>query len=64
LATVSFDLRIARWEITASLRLPAPPWTLPQLVAAALLVVGVILFLAMAEHLAADCVFATDRVSG
>jgi hypothetical protein len=44
LATVSFDLRVASWEITASLRLPAPPWTLPQFVAAVLLVVAAVLF--------------------
>jgi hypothetical protein len=64
LAVVSFDLRIASWEITASLRLPVPPWTVPQLVAAALLVVAAILFVAMAGHLAADCVLGTDCVAG
>ena len=64
LATVSFDLRITSWEITAKLRLPSPPWTLVQLAAAALLLLGSLLFLAMAGHLAADCVFGTDCVSG
>ena len=64
LATVSFDLRVGNWEINARLRLPAPPWTLPQVVAAALLVVAAVLFVAMAGHLAADCFFGTDCVSG
>ena len=64
LATVSFDLRIANWEITASLRLPPPPWTLWQLVAAAFLLVAAMLFVAMAGHLAADCILGTDCVSG
>lgn len=64
LATVSFDLRIASWEITARLRLPAPPWTLGQMAAVVLLLLGAALFVAMAGHLAADCVFGTDCVSG
>jgi len=64
LATISFDLRVANWVVTASLRLPAPPWNMAQLTAAALLVVGAALFLAMAGHLAADCVFGTDCVPG
>jgi hypothetical protein len=64
LATISFDLRIANWEVTARLRLPAPPWTLPQLAAAAFLLVAAILFVAMAGHLAADCLFGTDCVPG
>ena len=64
LATISFDLRITEWEITARLRLPRPPWTLPQLVASILLLVAAILFVAMAGHLAADCVFGTDCMPG
>jgi hypothetical protein len=64
LATVSFDLRITSWEITAHVRLPAPPWSLRQLLVAVLLLIAVMLFLAMAGHLAADCVFGTDCVSG
>jgi hypothetical protein len=64
LATVSFDLQIASWEISARVRLPSPPWRMPQLVGAALLLLGAVLFLAMAGHLAADCVFGTDCVSG
>jgi hypothetical protein len=62
LATISFDLRITNWEITASVRLPVPPWTLAQLAAIVLLLVGATLFVAMAGHLAADCVFGTDCV--
>jgi hypothetical protein len=64
LATVSFDLQIASWEISARVRLSAPPWRMPQVVGAALLLLGAVLFLAMAGHLAADCVFGTDCVSG
>jgi len=64
LATISFDLQITRWEITARLRLPAPPWTLAQLAAVVLLLLGAALFVAMAGHLAADCVFGADCVSG
>jgi hypothetical protein len=64
LATVSFELRIASWEITARLRLPTPPWTLVQLAAIVLIVFGAALFLAMAGHLGADCVLGTDCVSG
>jgi hypothetical protein len=64
LATVSFDLRITSWEITAHVRLPAPPWSLRQLLVAVLLLIAVMLFLAMAGHLAADCVFGTDCASG
>lgn len=60
LATISFELRIINWEITASLRLPTPPWTLTQVAAGLVLVVGAILFAAMAGHLAADCLFGTD----
>ena len=64
LATVSFDLRIANWEITASMRLPPPPLNLWQLIAAAFLLVAAVLFVAMAGHLVADCVLGTDCVSG
>jgi hypothetical protein len=64
LATISFDLRITNWEITANLRLPAPPWTLAQFAAVVFLLVGATLFVAMAGHLVADCVFGTDCVSG
>jgi hypothetical protein len=64
LATISFDLRITNWEITVSLRLPAPPWTLAQLAAVVLLLVGAALFVAMAGHLAADCLLGTDCVPG
>jgi hypothetical protein len=63
LATVSFDLRIGNWEITARVRLPAPPWTLRQVIAAVLRLVGASLFVAMAGHLAADCVLGADCVS-
>jgi hypothetical protein len=64
LATLSFDLRITNWEITARVRLPAPPWTLSQLIVGVLLLIAVVLVLAMAGHLAADCVFGTDCVPG
>jgi len=64
LATIPFDLRITNWEITANLRLPAPPWTLAQFAAVVFLLVGATLFVAMAGHLVADCVFGTDCVSG
>ncbi|HLZ30009.1 MAG TPA: hypothetical protein VKV73_22025 [Chloroflexota bacterium] len=64
LATISFDLQIAKWEITARMRLPAPPWTLAQLAAVILLLLGAALFVAMAGHLAADCVFGADCISG
>jgi hypothetical protein len=64
LATVAVELRIAGWEITARLRLPAPPWRSTQVAALLLIVVGALLFLAMAGHLAADCLFGTDCVPG
>jgi hypothetical protein len=60
LATISFQFRIINREITASLRLPIPPWTLTQVAAGLVLLVGAILFAAMAGHLAADCLFGTD----
>ena len=60
MATISVELRIINWEITASLRLPTPPWTLTQVAAGLLLLVGAVLFGAMAGHLAADCLFGTD----
>jgi hypothetical protein len=60
LATISFELRIINWEITATLRLPTPPWTLAQLAAGVLLLVSAVLFAAMAGHLTADCLFGTD----
>jgi hypothetical protein len=60
LATISLELRIINWEITANLRLPTPPWTLTQVAAGLLLLVGAVLFAAMAGHLAADCMFGTD----
>ncbi len=60
LATASFDLRISDWEITARVRLPAPPWTPRHLLVAVLLLVGAALFVAMAGHLAADCLLGTD----
>src|ERR1051326_4241050 len=63
LAVAHFDLRITGWEITARVRLPAPPWTLRHLAVAVLLLVGTAVFLAMAGHLAADCVLGTDCVS-
>jgi hypothetical protein len=64
LATVSFDLRITNWEITARVRLPAPPWTPAQLIVAVLLLIAVLFFTAMAGHIAADCLFGTDCVPG
>ena len=63
LATVALELRISNWQVTARLRLPTPPWTIVQLAAVLLLLLGAILFLAMAGHLAADCIFGTDCVS-
>ena len=60
LATMSFELRIINWEITASFRLPSPPWALRQVAAGLLLLAGAVLFAAMAGHLAADCLFGTD----
>jgi hypothetical protein len=60
LATISFEVRIVNWEITASLRFPTPPWTLTQWAAGLLLVAAALLFAAMAGHLAADCLFGTD----
>jgi hypothetical protein len=63
LAAASFDLRITGWEITVRVRLPAPPWTLRQVLLAVLLLIGAAVFLAMAGHLAADCVLGTDCVS-
>ena len=60
LATISFELRIINWEVTANLRLPTPPWTLTQVAAGLLLLVGAVLFAAMAGHLAADCMFGMD----
>ena len=60
LATIAFELQVANWEISARLRLPAPPWSKSQLLAVALLALGALLFMAMAGHLAADCVFGND----
>jgi hypothetical protein len=51
-----------RWANAA--RGPAPPWTLRQLLVAVLLLGAMILFIAMAGHLAADCMFGTDCVPG
>jgi hypothetical protein len=59
-AAVDAELRIEHWEISARVRLPAPPWTGYQLVAVVLLVVGALLFVAMAGHLAADCMLGGD----
>jgi hypothetical protein len=64
LAMISFELRIAGWEMTVSLRLPSPPWDLQQVVAALLLLIGAALFIAMAGHLAADCLIGSDCVAG
>ena len=64
LATVAFDLRITSWEVAARVRLPAPPWALRHLLVAVLLLGAMILFIAMAGHLAADCMFGTDCVPG
>jgi len=60
MATISFELRVVNWEITASLRFPTPPWTLTQWATGLLLVAAALLFAAMAGHLAADCLFGTD----
>jgi hypothetical protein len=62
LATISFELRIINWEITATLRLPAPPWSVTQVAAVVLLLLAAVLFTAMAGHLAADCLVGTDCV--
>jgi hypothetical protein len=59
-AAVDAELRIERWEISARVRLPAPPWTGSRLPALVLLAVGAVLFLAMAGHLTADCVLGGD----
>jgi hypothetical protein len=64
LATIAVDLEITRWEVTARLRLPAPPWTLAQVAATLFLIVGVGLFAAMAGHLVTDCIFGTDCIPG
>jgi hypothetical protein len=58
--TLDAELRIEHWEISARVRLPAPPWRLHQLLAAILLAFGTVLFVAMAGHLAADCVLGGD----
>lgn len=63
LAILAIELQVVRWEITARLRLAAPPWTLTQLAALVLLLAAAGLFMAMAGHLAADCLFGTDCVS-
>jgi hypothetical protein len=57
---IDAELRIEHWEISARVRLPAPRWRLHQLLAVVLLAFGALLFVAMAGHLAADCVFGGD----
>ena len=57
---IDAELRIEHWEISARVRLPAPPWRLHQLLVVLLLAFGAVLFVAMAGHLAADCVLGGD----
>ena len=57
---IDAELHIEHWEISARVRLPAPPWRRHQLLAAILLAFGAVLFVAMAGHLAADCVLGGD----
>ena len=47
-------------DVSARVRLPAAPWRLHQLLAAIPLAFGAVLFVAMAGHLAADCVLGGD----
>ena len=60
LAIADAEVRVEHWEISARLRVPAPPWHLAQLLALLLLVAGALLFAAMVGHLAADCLLAGD----
>ena len=63
-AALDAELRIEHWEISARLRLAPPPWTHNQLIALAVIAIGALLFMAMAGHLAADCLIGGDcRVS-
>jgi len=64
LASVAFELRLTSWEVALRVRLPAPPWSLRQLLMAVLLLGAVTLFVAMAGHLVADCMFGADCVPG
>lgn len=59
-AAVDAELRIEHWEVTARVRVPAPPWTGSRLLALVLVAVGAVLFMAMAGHLTADCVLGGD----
>jgi hypothetical protein len=60
LALVDAELRVEPWELSARLRLPAPPWERSQVTALLLLALGALLFAAMAGHLAADCLLGGD----
>jgi hypothetical protein len=63
LAVVDAEIHVEHWEITARLRPPAPPWRWLQLLTLLLLALGAVLFLAMAGHLAADCLLGGDCAS-
>jgi hypothetical protein len=60
LALADAEVRVEHWELTARLRMPPPPWRAQDLIAAVVLVLGGVLFVAMAGHLAADCALAGD----
>jgi hypothetical protein len=64
LALIDAELHVEGWEITGRVRLPPPPWCWPQALGMLVLLIGGVLFLAMAGHLAADCVLGSDCVAG
>lgn len=60
LALVEAELRVEDWEVSGRVRLPRMPWSGVQVLALLLLALGGLLFLMMAGHLAADCLFGGD----
>ena len=59
-AAVDAELRVEPWEVSVRIRVPAPLWTGYRLLALALVAVAGILFIAMAGHMAADCILGGD----
>jgi hypothetical protein len=60
LAVVEVELVVDGWDVRLRLRLPAPPWRGRQLIALLLVGLASVLFVAMAGHLAADCLLGAD----
>jgi hypothetical protein len=59
-ATLDAELRIEHWEVSGRVRIAAPRWTGYRLLALGVVAVAALLFIAMAGHLAADCLIGGD----